>query len=227
MRESAVELQRRYYAGTAHEYDVQHVDEGHELSLAIVAHDIERYGWASVLDTGCGTGRAMKYLAERLPDIELHGNDPSAELLDASGLSASQLTCCGSESLPFADGAFDVVVETGVLHHVPEPARVVGEMLRVARCAVYLSDSNIYGRGHGRTKLILARAGLLRPLNCLRRGGHDWFYSEGDGVAYSYSVFDSYVQVARACGEVRIHPLDGCGKTALFGSPTVLLAGFK
>jgi SAM-dependent methyltransferase len=38
-----------------------------------------------------------------------------------------------AESLPFADGGFDAAVAAFLLHHVPSPARVVGELARVAR----------------------------------------------------------------------------------------------
>ena len=34
-----------------------------------------------------------------------------------------------------------------MLHNVPSPDRVIAEMLRVARVAVFMSDSNDYGIG--------------------------------------------------------------------------------
>jgi hypothetical protein len=48
-------------------------------------------------------------------------------------------------------------------------------------------------------ELALARLHLLDAVNRARRGGRRWYHTEGDGVAYSYSVFDSYRQVADAC----------------------------
>jgi SAM-dependent methyltransferase len=41
--------------------------------------------------------------------------------------------CVGAESLPFPDGAFDVVVSTLVLCTVPDPAAAVAEARRVLR----------------------------------------------------------------------------------------------
>jgi len=223
------EVQRDYYKRTADAYDAMHVDpaDEHMLALGIVAAHIERLGATSVLDTGCGTGRAMRYFRERFPDMTIRGNDPSAELYAASGLPEELFDCISSDELLYGDGQFDVVVECGVLHHVANPERVVGEMLRVARRAVFLSDSNIYGQGRfGLLKYLLVRARLWRGINRLRRGGRDWYYSEGDGVAYSYSVFDSYRQVQRACAAVHVVPLDGSGPVR-FGSQHVLLCGFK
>src|SRR5205807_1225287 len=82
-----------------------------------------------------------------------------------------------SEALPYPDASFDAVVAIGVMHHVPDPSAVVAELVRVARRAVFISDANIYGAGSPASrifKLALARTGLLRPLNRVRRGGRDW-----------------------------------------------------
>jgi len=38
-----------------------------------------------------------------------------------------------AQSLPFADGALDIAVTSYSLHHISEPARVIGEMARVVR----------------------------------------------------------------------------------------------
>jgi SAM-dependent methyltransferase len=194
-------------------------------------------GSESVLDSGCGTGRALRFLRERAPDIRLHGNDPSAELLavatDRYGIPPDLVDCAGSEHLPYEDDAFDAVVATGVLHHVPEPARVVSEFIRVARRAVFISDANIYGQGSFSariSKLALSRVGLLRPVNWLRRGGHHWYCSEGDGIAYSYSAFDAVPALRRACKRVTVIPTVGANKPVgvpLLTSPHVLVCGFK
>jgi SAM-dependent methyltransferase len=225
-----VERQRAYYRETAAAYDEMHVAGNHEHATAIghMLPYLDTLGVASVLDTGCGTGRGIKLIQQLAPRIRVHGNDPARELLDASGLADDLVDCCSSERLPYVDGQFDAVIEIGVLHHVPKPDAVVAEMLRVARKAVFLSDSNIYGQGrHGWLKYLLRQTHLLKPINRARRGGRDWYFSQGDGVAYSYSVFDSYRQIASACGETRVLPIDGSGRTAIFGSPHVLLVGIK
>jgi ubiquinone/menaquinone biosynthesis C-methylase UbiE len=52
------------------------------------------------------------------------------------------------DALAFADKSFDAVCEFATLHDVPDPARVVSEMLRVSKKAVFLSDCNRFGQGH-------------------------------------------------------------------------------
>jgi SAM-dependent methyltransferase len=233
----AVDAQRAYYRETAGTYDAMRECEAeHGTALALIVPYLARLGSASVLDTGCGTGRAMRAIASALPGVRVHGNDPSPELLrvatEQHGIPASALDCAGSDPLPYADGSFDAVIATGIMHHVPDPGAVVAEMLRVARQAIFISDCNIYGSGRlpvRLAKLALARVGLLRPLNRMRRGGHDWFESEGDGVVWSYSVFDSRGQIAAACAETLVIPTAPRPSAAMpmLQSTHCLVCGFK
>ncbi len=228
--------QLRYYEETASRYDAMQVSENdeHAIALRYVATYLEWLGAESVLDTGCGTGRGMRYLMERLPTLRVRGNDPSLALLSVArndhGIPDHLIDCASSELLPYPDDSFDAVVETGVLHHVPRPDLVVSEMLRVARKAVFLSDSNIYGQGAVQArlaKLLLARAGVLKALNRLRRHGREWYYSEADGVAYSYSVFDSYRALNDACEQIIVIPTRGSDRLPLLTAGHVLMCGFK
>lgn len=233
-----IAVQRRYYADTAVAYDESHERGEHIDSLRLAVDYMRQIGAESALDTGCGTGLAMRYLAEHIPELRLKGNDPSRELLDVAserfGIPAEQLDLAGSEALPYADGEFDVVVETGVLHHVPDASAIVSEMLRVARKAVFISDENTYGIGSfpNRTaKLLLKSVGLLGPVNRWRRGSHDWFYTEGDGVAWTYSVFDSLPAFREACAEVVLRPVGqkrrGADRWPRALASHCFLAGFK
>lgn len=73
------------------------------------------------------------------------------------------------------------------------------EMLRVARKAVFISDSNRFGQGsriQRIVKLLLFKARLWGVFNYLRTLGKGFLFSEGDGVFYSYSVYDSFQQIA-------------------------------
>jgi SAM-dependent methyltransferase len=234
---TAVDAQRAYYRETAGVYDAMRECEAeHEAALALIVPYLVRLGSGSVLDTGCGTGRAMRAIASALPGVRVHGNDPSPELLrvatEQHGIPASALDCVGSDPLPYAADSFDAVIATGVMHHLPDPAPVIAEMLRVARQAIFISDCNMYGCGRFPVRLArmaLARVGLLRPLNRMRRGGNDWFMSEGDGVAWSYSVFDSRAQIAAACAETLVistAPRPGAA-VPLLQSTHCLMCGFK
>lgn len=45
-----------------------------------------------------------------------------------------------AEALPFPDASFDVAFEANLLHHVPNPAKVIGEMARVSKEAVVVIE---------------------------------------------------------------------------------------
>ena len=237
--DTGVKRQLAHYADTADRYDAEHVQDGdeHYFALRHIAFYLRWIDARSVLDTGCGTGRALTFLREFLPSASIRGNDPSEELLRIAvrdhGVPADALDCCSSDNLPYEDASFDAVVATGVLHHVADPDKVVAEMLRVARFAIFISDSNVYGQG-GRVarlvKRLLARAHLLRSVNWLRRGGHNWFYSPGDGIAYSYSVYDSVPQLRKSCSSIIVIPTFPSGMTGsspLHESSHCLVSAFK
>lgn len=231
-------LQRDYYARTAERYDHMHEQVPHDVALGHVIGFISWLDARSLLDTGCGTGWGLRVIGNAAPGLELRGNDPSRDLLDVAieryGVPRELLDCVGSEQLPYDDDTFDVVVATGVMHHVPRPATVIAEMLRVARQAIFISDANIYGTGSSIVRMarnLLAAGRLLGAVNRLRRGGNDWYYTDADGIAWSYSVYDSLQQVQQACSDTLIVPTDRSDPRAAANprarSSHALLCGFK
>lgn len=191
------EAQRAYYARTAEHYEAMHVSDRdeHGIALAAFAGLARLHGARSVLDVGAGTGRALTRLEAELPGVDLVGVEPVAELRaigHANGIAPAQLRDGDATALPFADDSFDFVIETGVLHHIADPARAVAEMVRVARLGVMISDSNNLGQGSQLARLakrVIAALGLWRGYIWLTTGGRMAKWSEGDGIYYSYSVF--------------------------------------
>jgi ubiquinone/menaquinone biosynthesis C-methylase UbiE len=198
-------VQAQYYAGTAGAYESMHVhaDDGHAAALGFISALIEPQQIRSMLDVGCGTGRAIRHFRERHPDLHVRGVEPVGALIrqaiEVNGVPAAHIARARGESLPHADQSFDAVCELGILHHVADPNAVVREMLRVARRAVFVSDANRFGQGSWvgrRTKLALYRLKLWRLVNYVKTRGRGYTISAGDGLAYSYSVFDSYDLIA-------------------------------
>ena len=76
----------------------------------------------TVLDLGCGTGRWTKYIGDKAGFIE--AVDPSAAVFAAqhllSGMNNVRISQASSDSLPFADESFDMMMSLGVLHHIPD-----------------------------------------------------------------------------------------------------------
>lgn len=202
MHETARAHQSEYYERTAETYDQCHVAPGdeHFIALEYVAGLCETVQASSLLDVGSGTGRAVRFLAERRPLMKFSGIEPSTALREQAILHGGGEYHDGvCETLPFEDDSFDVVLATAVMHHVPHPSVAIAEMQRVARSAVLISDGNRFGQGRipeRLLKLAIRRTGLWDRYIRTRTSGRGYFESEGDGVFYSYSLYDSTAQVS-------------------------------
>ncbi len=199
MRDQA-RLQRDYYAATAHNYDAIHVSEGdeHSVGLRYASAIMRELEVQSLLDVGTGTGRAVGYFRRKHAGVLVVGVEPVLALLAHArakpDIAGAHLASASGYRLPFRSASFDAVCQFGILHHVKDPSSVVAEMMRVAKRAIFLSDSNRFGQGtlpSRLIKLLLFQCRLWPLANLLKTGGSGYTVSEGDGVSYSYSVFDS------------------------------------
>jgi SAM-dependent methyltransferase len=196
------DLQTEYYTRTARLYDDLHVSEGdeHGEALELIALFAHRMGARRILDVGAGTGRAIAFLGAR--GFDVIGIEPVEALRAqaiAKGIPADRIVEGYGAAIPFPESSFDFVIETGVLHHVKEPSAVVAEMLRVARNGVFLSDENRFAYGGSLRRgctYTLSKLGLFPLAYRLHTRGKGYRWSEGDGLAYSYSVYDNIGQLA-------------------------------
>jgi ubiquinone/menaquinone biosynthesis C-methylase UbiE len=231
--DDAVEMQRRYYAETATHYDVMHAREGGDdaWNLALVAALLGAIGAQSVLDVGTGTGFGLRRLREKMPALSICGAEPVAALIDQAiaknEISHDAFVQASGEALPFGDASFDAVCSFAILHHVPKPEIVVGEMLRVARRAVLILDSNRFGQGSflvRLAKLGLYKTGLWKIVNYAKTRGKGYLFTEGDGVAYSYSAYDSFDQISAWADRVMVIPAEP-GKARSWLHPLLTTGG--
>jgi ubiquinone/menaquinone biosynthesis C-methylase UbiE len=238
--QEAVLAQRRYYADTAARYDSMHAHEGDddEWNLRLVCALLGLVGAKSVLDVGCGTGRGIRHLQAAISGLDVFGVEPVAALVDQAAVKSDsgskRFIQASGEALPFKTASFDAVCSFAILHHVPEPGAVVAEMLRVARRAVLILDSNRFGQGRWSTrvaKFALYKMGLWGIANFAKTRGKGYLFTEGDGVAYSYSAFDSFDQIANWADRLMIIPSEPCKPKSwlhpLLTSGGVLVCGLK
>lgn len=240
MAESAEALQSRYYEQSASAYDGMHnanADHEHNLALQYIEMISNAIGLETFLDVGAGTGRAICFLRDRGKTAS--GIEPVAAMIkqaELNGVPEGALIQGSGYELPFEDESFDAVLECGVLHHVADPTRVVTEMTRVAKRAIFLSDSNRFGQGSNFArvlKLALYKCGLWRTTRFLQTRGKMYTISKEDGLAYSYSVFDSYNQLVESTRHIWCLPTvpnQSASKNwmhPLLTSSHVLLCAFK
>ncbi|HET9425138.1 MAG TPA: class I SAM-dependent methyltransferase [Gemmatimonadaceae bacterium] len=93
------------------------------------------------LDAGCGTGFPILELAQRLgPGSFVQGIDPWVAAIRRAerkrrqmGVENAALTIGDAAAMPFADGAFDLVVSNLGLNNFADPAAALAECRRVLR----------------------------------------------------------------------------------------------
>jgi ubiquinone/menaquinone biosynthesis C-methylase UbiE len=172
-------------------------------------------------------------VAAAAPEVEAIGIEPSAELREIGhekGIPETQLVHGDAMKLAYADGSFDMVCEFGALHHIPDPGKAVAEMLRVARKAVFISDVNNYGQGSFLArcaKQALHGAGLWPLADWIKTRGRGYLISEGDGLYYSYSVFNNYRQIEEQCEAVHLLNTTAAGRNLYRSATHLALLGIK
>lgn len=93
------------------------------------------------LDLGCGTGSLSVLISRRHPRVQLSALDPDAKALSRARRKAERAGFSihfeqgFGDALPFADGAFDRVLSSLVLHHLTsdEKLATLREVRRVLR----------------------------------------------------------------------------------------------
>jgi ubiquinone/menaquinone biosynthesis C-methylase UbiE len=234
-RPSEEQVQREYYAQTAHQYDAAHMTSGgeHHMALAFMVGALEYLDAHSVLDVGAGTGRVLRYLKAHAPAVRRAGVEPVEELRRVAyeqGVAIDEIRAGDARQLPFADESFDLVCEFGVLHHVSDSGQVVAEMLRVARKAILISDSNNFGQGPAWMRAIkqaLHAVGLWGVADLLKTRGLGYSITDGDGLSYSYSVFNDYAMVRARCRSVHVLNTGDASPNPYRSATHVALLGVK
>lgn len=93
----------------------------HRIARRYIA-DAVRHGRGRMLDAGCG-GKPYRDLFAPVVGSYM-GMDPRPGLAEVRG---------DAQALPFRAGAFDTVLCSQALEHLPEPGRAVAEMARVLK----------------------------------------------------------------------------------------------
>jgi SAM-dependent methyltransferase len=90
-------------------------------------------GGGTGIDAGCGSGRWAMLMAPRV--AHLHLVDVSAEALavaraNLTGAANVSFHCASVSEIPLADASQDFAYSLGVLHHVPDTRRAIGDIAR-------------------------------------------------------------------------------------------------
>jgi SAM-dependent methyltransferase len=155
---------------------------------------------ASVLDVGCGDGLIAQRVLQLRPDLKIRGID--VFIRSHTHIPVSHFD---GQTLPQADRSVDCVMFVDVLHHTPDPARLLREAARVARHAIILKEHACDGF-------------LARPTLSLM----DWVGNARHGVVLPYNYW-SKVQWYRSFKELGIEIADWRDRLKLYPLPLNLL----
>ncbi len=93
---------------------------------------------ARILEAGCGSCRCLKAVSEKTPGLSVFGVDFSRESLKLGETTLKEvkphkLVYSDVRKMPFEDGYFDLVFNSGVIEHLvpPQDSVPVREMIRV------------------------------------------------------------------------------------------------
>ena len=87
-----------------------------------------------LLDLGCGTGELILQIHRLYPEVRIIGADLALAMLFEAGEKlpgVAALVAADAVRLPFAAGAFDVVVSSSSFHYWPSPEAGLTEIRRV------------------------------------------------------------------------------------------------
>jgi ubiquinone/menaquinone biosynthesis C-methylase UbiE len=208
----------------------------HALALNFCLGFAQQFSFKSVLDVGCGTGVAISKM--RNHGLVASGVEPVQALIDIAvkkhQVPQNCLSVGSAEKLEYANTSFDAVTEFGVLHHVKRPAQAVKEMMRVSRRGIFLSDENRFGRGSAAWRIIKYIwwiTGVVPLGFLLMTKGKNYNETEGDGISYSYSVYDSYKMLKTWADRIFMIPLSTADKIhlghPLFSSSHIFLCALR
>jgi len=153
--------------------------------MTVLANHLERLlpNEGTALDVGCGNGVISKLIMSANPNLDIHGID----VLQRPRCEIPMQIYDGAE-FPLADSSVDTVFFVDVLHHVPEPGRLLFEAKRVARKSIVIKDH-------------LCNSWWAERVLALM----DWVGNRPHGVALPYNYFSS-AQWQECWAELGISP---------------------
>ncbi|SRR6266496_3878729 len=126
-------------AAEAEDYDAM---DHTQVNRLFVADFLQHWdGFGAILDVGAGTAQIPIELCRRHPTATVLAIDLAQPMLAigernvaAAGLAERiRLQLVDAKRMPYAAHSFAALISNSILHHIPAPAAVVAEMIRVVR----------------------------------------------------------------------------------------------
>src|SRR5262245_38921170 len=126
-------------AEEARDYDAM---DHSQVNRLFVADFLQHFsGAGTILDLGAGTAQIPIDLCRRVPDVQVVAIDLAEHMLELGRVNVRRagfedrirLEKADAKALPYAEAAFAAIISNSIVHHIPEPARVLREIVRVVK----------------------------------------------------------------------------------------------
>jgi len=146
-RKEILESNRRFFGKWAASYNLFAAGWAKVIQKKTISHIKGKR--ISILDIGCGTGKALEIMKNKFPNARIYGIDLSKKMLaKAKTLLGKnvQLKEASADKLPFNANKFDYILCTSAFHHFPKQLNALKEMKRVLRKdgLLLLADENFF-----------------------------------------------------------------------------------
>jgi SAM-dependent methyltransferase len=199
---------RAFFAVRAATWDAKFGDDLPAYAAAVRRAALPAGG--TVLDAGCGTGRALPALRAAVgPAGIVLGLDLTPQMLEVARARGERLIMADTLRLPFAAATLDAVFAAGLIMHLPDAAGGLGELARVTVPGGRL----VLFHPTGRAALAARHGRVLRPdeplapapltASCERAGWELADYDDGAEQFYALAV---------RRGEIRTESIDEAGR---------------
>lgn len=131
------------------------------------------FAGARWLDVGCGTGVFTQLILDTQAPSAVVAVDPTPAQIDRARLQPmaqrAEFQLTDAQSLPFSDGAFDIVASALVINFIPDRALALRHMRRVARSdgvvAGYVWDYSVERSPTSFLRIALRQIGIEPPMS--------------------------------------------------------------
>ena len=101
-----------------------------------ILEEIRKVNFNTLLDAGCGTAPMISLLSEEYPAASFTGLDLTPEMIkqaESKEIKNAEFVVGDCEKMPFDSESFDIVINSQIFHHYPDPQAFFNEVSRVLK----------------------------------------------------------------------------------------------